>query len=570
MIATGTGAGAGREVEEESGAERAGTRPDDPPDHPPAANPSWRSRRPSRVAIAALVIGLIVTAGLALVSLAVYNRNERRLLGLRVRQASLVLAATEPSIQTPLASAAELAVATGGSPQKFRAFMAPYVGPGRQFTSVSLWPEGVTRPAPTAVVGAQPLLASIPQRAQRLFGRFTQVEELSLIGLLAAPRPALGFYISAGRGHGFAVYAEKPLPANRRSRLEGDTAFSDLDYALYLGRSERTSDMLVTSVRRLPIGGRRAAAVVPFGADVFTIVVSPHGSLGGAFFESLPWIIAIVGVLVTLAAAVMTDRLVRRRRRAEELAGILDRIAGENRQMYAEQRSISQTLQHALLPDTLPTFAGLEVSACYIPAAAGVDVGGDWYDVIEAGNSRALLVIGDISGHGLRAATTMASLRHATLAYAAEDCRPAAVLDRLSAFVNAKPHDYLATVLCALIDADAHRMTVASAGHLPPLLLNGADGRYVELDSGVALGVRSDARYREASASVPASSTLVAFTDGLVERRGEVLDVGLARLRDAAVGQGLPLRELVAKLAHELTSEHHQDDTAIVAVQWRS
>jgi serine phosphatase RsbU (regulator of sigma subunit) len=199
-----------------------------------------------------------------------------------------------------------------------------------------------------------------------------------------------------------------------------------------------------------------------------------------------------------------------------------------------------------------------------------VDVGGDWYDVVEAGHGRALLVIGDISGHGLRAATTMASLRHAMLAYAAEDCRPAAVLDRLSDFVNAKPHDYLATVLCALIDAEAHRMTVASAGHLPPLLLNGADGRYVELDAGVAVGVRSDERYRETSVSVPADAMLVAFTDGLVERRGEVLDVGLARLRDAAAGRGLPLQELVDKLARELTSEHHQDDTAIVAVQWRS
>src|SRR5271170_1781678 len=100
-----------------------------------AASPARSTRslvrwRPSWVAAAALLTGIIVTAALALTSAAVYNRNERRLLNLRVRELSLVLAATAPSIQTPLASAAELANATGGNAQKFRAFMAPYVGPG--------------------------------------------------------------------------------------------------------------------------------------------------------------------------------------------------------------------------------------------------------------------------------------------------------------------------------------------------------------------------------------------------------------------------------------------------------
>src|SRR5437879_10258988 len=99
-----------------------------------------RGWRPSRAAGVAIVMGLIVTTALALTSLAVYNRNERRLLNLRVRELDLVLAATVPTIEPPLASAAELVHATAGSPQKFRAFMAPYVGHGRQFASVSLWP----------------------------------------------------------------------------------------------------------------------------------------------------------------------------------------------------------------------------------------------------------------------------------------------------------------------------------------------------------------------------------------------------------------------------------------------
>jgi serine phosphatase RsbU (regulator of sigma subunit) len=327
---------------------------------------------------------------------------------------------------------------------------------------------------------------------------------------------------------------------------------------------------LVTSVSRLPITGRRASDVVPFGAGSFTLVAAPKGSLGGTFFRDLPWIIAVVGVLVVLAAALMTDRLARRRQGAEQLAGILDRVAAENRHMYTEQRSISQTLQHALLPDTLPVFKGLQVKALYVPAASGVDIGGDWYDIVAVDDRRVLMVIGDVSGHGLRAATTMALVRHAALAYVAQDSRPASVLAKLSEFVNSGTHDYFATVLCALIDVDAHRLTIASAGHMAPLLLNGELGEFVALHVDVPVGVAGNSQYHEATVSVPPNATLVAFTDGLVERRGEVLDVGLARLLEMATRQQLPLDDLLVKLAGELASDDHHDDTAIVGIQWQN
>jgi serine phosphatase RsbU (regulator of sigma subunit) len=527
--------------------------------------------RPSRAASVAVVMGLVVTAALALTSLAVYNRNERRLLKLRVRELNLVLAATVPSVETPLASAAELAHATGGSPQKFHAFMAPYVGQGRQFASVSLWPLGTSRLAPTAVVGAAPVLASMPEKARQFFAHAKPSGALNLTGILGTARPALGFeFTAAGLKPGFAVYAENPLPTNRRSALERNNAFSDLNYALYLGHSRRTGDLLLTSVRRLPITGRQASDVVPFGAGAFTLVVAPKGSLGGTFFKDLPLIIAVVGVLIALAAALMTERLARRRQRAEQLASILDRVAAENRHMYTEQRSISQTLQNALLPDTLPVFRGLQVNALYVPAASGVDIGGDWYDIVAVDDRRVLMVIGDVSGHGLRAATTMALVRHAALAYVAQDASPASVLAKLSEFVNSSAHDYFATVLCALIDVDAHRLTITSAGHMAPLLLDGEHGEFVSVQVDAPVGVSGNAHYHEATVSVPRNATLVAFTDGLVERRGEVLDVGLARLRDIATKQQLPLDEMLVKLARELASEDHHDDTAIVGIQWQN
>ena len=315
--------------------------------------------RPSRPGVIALILGLVVTAALTLTALTLYDRNETRLLKLSALELSSLLSAAVPTVQTPLVSAAELADATGGNAQKFHAFMAPYVGAGRQFQSASLWRLGDARPAPTAVVGAAPVLASLPRQAQQFFTRAKASSLLSVTGILGSKTPELGYlYEIPGVGKGFAAYAEGLLPKNRRSRIASGSGFSDLNYALYLGRSRSHAELLLTSLRHFPISGRQASDVVPFGDSAFTLVVTPRESLGGAFFHSLPWIIAGVGVLLTLAAALITDRLARRRAHAEQLAVDLDRVATENQRMYTEQRSIAQTLQHALLPDGLPELPG--------------------------------------------------------------------------------------------------------------------------------------------------------------------------------------------------------------------
>ena len=530
--------------------------------------------RPSTAGVVALAVGLLVTAALALAARVLYDHNEQRLLKLRVRELGLVLAATAPSIQTPLASADALAGATNGSPAKFRAFLAPYVGQKRQFQSVSLWRLGVAHPTPLAVVGAPPRLASMPRRAALVLAPAAKAHVLTVTGVIDEAHPKVGFVIASGTNKGdYAVYAENPLPPDRRSRIESNSAFSDLNYALYVGRGQRTSALLVTSEKRLPIRGRTATDTVPFGASAFTLVVSPKGPLGGNFFRDLPWIIAILGVFVASAAAVLVERLARRRERAEQLAGTLDRMAAENRDLYMEQRSISETLQHALLPETLPAVDDLRVSARYVPAQAGGEVGGDWYDVLALESGRALLIIGDVSGHGLEAATTMALLRHAALAYAVQDPRPGSVLSRLSTFVNANPHSYFATVLCALVDVRAHRVALASAGHLAPLVIEDGRARFLEVAAsppiGFPGGLSETAAASETIAEVAPHSTLLAFTDGLVERRGEVLDEGLARLREAAISERLPVEDLLAKLAGSLTSANNRDDTALVGIEWQ-
>jgi serine phosphatase RsbU (regulator of sigma subunit) len=526
--------------------------------------------RPARVALVVLAVGLAVTIALAIAAQALYNRNEDRLLRLRVRELGLVLSGALPSSETPLASAAALADATGGNAQKFRTFIAISAREGRQFASVSLWPLGQANPKPTVVVGTQPQLASKPAQARAVISKAARSSQLSVTGLLNSSHPSIGYaFATPGVAHGFAVYAENPLPKERRSRLEGSTGFADLNYALYLGHTQLRSQLLVYDIHHFPLTGRRASESVPFGDSAFTLVVTPNTSLGGTFFEDLPWLIGVLGILLALTAALMADRLAHRRRQAEQLAGVLDGIAEQNRKMYAEQRGIAQSLQHALLPEKLPELNGLRASARYVAATSGIDVGGDWYDVVEVDERTVLLVVGDVSGQGLRAATTMASLRYAALAYATSDPTPETILARLSNFANRQQHEYFATVLCCSIDVPDRRITLASAGHLAPLLIDAErEGEFVTLEAGVPIGVNREAPYESVSITASARSTLIAFTDGLVERRGETLDTGLARLQAAATSETMALDDLVAKLATEVASDSHPDDTAIVAIRW--
>jgi len=538
-----------------------------------SAGPVERARgiRATPAAIIVLIIGFAVTAAVALTTLALYNSNENRLLRVRLRELNLVLAETVPSVQTPLASAAALADATGGSAHSFRTFISTYVGPRQQFTSASLWRIEGARPVRIATVGAPPGLESRPKALAQFLARARRPGVLQLRGMLEGAHPALGFQFSTSRrAPVFAVYAESALPASRRSKIESNSAFSDLDYVVYLGSSRNASQLLVTNAGKLPLRGRQATDVVPYGAGHFTLVVAPIGSLSGAFFRDLPWIVGLAGALIALAAALATHRLALGRERAHQLAQDLDRIAAGDRERYWEQRSISQTLQHALLPDKLPKRAGLEVSAVYVPASAGLDVGGDWYDVVELGDERLLLIIGDVSGHGLEAATTMALLRHAALAYAAQDSSPAGVLENLARFARTRDDEtYFATVLCAQFRLNDREVRVASAGHLAPLLLDGASAHFLDLDVDPAIGLRRvRPRYRESIAALPPEGTLIAFTDGLVERRGEVIDAGLTRLSVLASSTRKSLDELVVMLAHELTFGERRDDTAIVGVHW--
>jgi serine phosphatase RsbU (regulator of sigma subunit) len=545
-----------------------GTAGHDDPGEPPPSAPTPDSRSPYWLPLGVLILALAITATLALVSQSQYNSNEKRLLALRVHDAGELFTTAVPTTQSALASVAELADATGGDVKRIKPFIAGYGGvkPKREFASVSVWDLDHLQAGPIAVAGLAPSLTTA--EAPAFFAQVAAKPVLNVISRLRSPMPRIGYgYAVAGPGNHFAVYAETVLPASRRSKYQSNSAFVGLNYALYLGRSVSPQNLLVSDVKKLT--GSQSKDVIPFGNSELTLVMDARQPLAGSLPKNLPVIVGIVGVLLALGGAALTLRLVQRRRDAEHLAGRLERVAGENERLYAEQRTIAQTLQHALLPEELPQLRGAEASARYEAGTPGVDIGGDWYDVIPLDDHRMLIVVGDVSGRGLRAATTMASLRYAIHAYAAQDDSPTTILAKLSSLLNIAVSGQLATVLCAVVDVDAHTLTVTSAGHLPPLLLSNGHGKYIESEIGVPIGVQEHASYVSTTVSVPPKATFIAFTDGLVERRGENLDEGLARLRKAAIGNHSELPELLGTLLHELLTGTIEDDTAIVGFRWK-
>ncbi|HEV7523972.1 MAG TPA: PP2C family protein-serine/threonine phosphatase [Acidimicrobiia bacterium] len=511
------------------------------------------------VPIIVLVVGLAITLALALTARALHDNNENHLLQQRVNEAVTVITAASANTQTPLSSAAILADGTQASPAAFTRLMKP-LATGRPFVSASIWVVRDRNPRPVVVVGAKPQLAAQPVAEIRAFlDRTRHSKTMTVRDLLDAKRRGLGYGYSAGPNDKYVVYAESSLPQNRRAAVESNSAFSDLDYAIYLGTTDDPRRLLAASVGDPRFPGRSAAGTIPFGDAQLRIVMAPRRELGGNLLARLPWLIGGIGLVLGLAAALLTERLVRRRAYAEQLARL-------NARLFSEQRSVAQTLQHSLLPAEPPEFPGLDLAVRYVPGVDGVDVGGDWYDVIGVGDGRVIVVVGDVSGRGLRAATVMASLRYSIRAYAAQGDPPEAILAKLSKLIDVRRDGHFATVLCGLVDVSARRVTFANSGHPNPLLVTGTHAEFAVTNVGPPVGVAAN-EMRPVTVTVPPDGFLLMYTDGLFERRGENPDVGLERLRDAATGYD-SLERLLDGLLGVLTPDGGNDDTAILAVRW--
>ncbi|MFE2046706.1 SpoIIE family protein phosphatase [Streptomyces sp. NPDC059477] len=236
----------------------------------------------------------------------------------------------------------------------------------------------------------------------------------------------------------------------------------------------------------------------------------------------------------------------RERRFSTEERTVLTALAGliahamEKAQRYETEAALARGLQRALLPRRLPAHPAVETAGRYLPGTQGMDVGGDWYDVVEAGDGVAL-VIGDVQGHGVQAAATMGQLRSAVRAFALDDRPPDEVLGGTNRLLIDLDPGQFASCCYVRLDPATGRARIASAGHPPPLL-RAPDGRTHRLDTpaGVVLGVIKGARYPVAEVSMEPGAILALYTDGLVERPGLDIDDGIGALRTALARGGAP------------------------------
>ena len=230
------------------------------------------------------------------------------------------------------------------------------------------------------------------------------------------------------------------------------------------------------------------------------------------------------------------------------------------------EHRLAVALQRSLLPDHLPEVRGATVAARYFPARDGV--GGDWYDVIDLDLGRVGIVIGDVVGHGARAAALMGQLRTALRAYAVEGLDPGAVLHRVNRLLRTIRAHGMATAGYAVFDSATSRLRLATAGHPPPLIVpRSGQPRFLGVEVGPPLGVISYPAYAETRATLEAGEIVLLYTDGLIEVRGESLDRGLDRLASAAEG-ARSAEGLCGRVSLAMRSpEGAEDDVAMVALR---
>jgi serine phosphatase RsbU (regulator of sigma subunit) len=229
-----------------------------------------------------------------------------------------------------------------------------------------------------------------------------------------------------------------------------------------------------------------------------------------------------------------------------------------------QQRETALALQHAILgPAHLPP--GFAVR--YQAASRPLQVGGDWYDIVDLEDGRIALIVGDCVGHGLAAAAVMGQVRSACRALLLDHPSPRVALVGLDRFAARLPGAQCTTVVCAVLNPDTGELVYSSAGHPPPILVL-ADGTTQLLDEGrtIPLGIRAERPRPEAHVTLPARATLLLYTDGLVERRRSGLDHGIARasvlLQD---GRGSSLNDLADQVMSYLApSDGYQDDVALL------
>ncbi|MBS2963402.1 SpoIIE family protein phosphatase [Actinocrinis puniceicyclus] len=251
------------------------------------------------------------------------------------------------------------------------------------------------------------------------------------------------------------------------------------------------------------------------------------------------------------------------------LAATRDQLA-HTEQEAAERNRLALRLQRAIMPPAPRPIdaAGLEIAVRYRPAETDHLVGGDWYDAVVLPTRQILLVVGDVAGHGIDAATDMVALRNALRGLAATGAGPAQLLSWLNTVAHHLNDQVTATAVCGLYDPDSRTLRWARAGHPPPLLVRDGRATALPLPTGMLLGVVGDAQYGEQELTLRHGDTLMMYTDGLIERKDSSLDQSLEHLRTAAqVSVSALSEQLDYMLMH--SNADTDDDTCLIGVHVR-
>ena len=247
-------------------------------------------------------------------------------------------------------------------------------------------------------------------------------------------------------------------------------------------------------------------------------------------------------------------------------------VALSNATRFQREHVVAEVLQRAVLPDFLPTVGGIHFDAEYRAGAAGTYVGGDWYDVFQLDDERVVFSVGDVMGKGAPAAALMGQVRSAIRAYAVTGQSPSEVLSSLDLLFDALVEDRVVTVVVGTINPKLGLVRLANAGHPPPLVVR-ADGTTsfaaTETSLLIAAGLGGPPRPARDLTLHPGDS-LVMYSDGLIERRGELITVGMQRLADTATAvalAGWPVQP-AAELATRLGEDERADDVVVLALRY--
>ncbi|MEU8424714.1 SpoIIE family protein phosphatase [Micromonospora sp. NPDC048835] len=337
------------------------------------------------------------------------------------------------------------------------------------------------------------------------------------------------------------------------------------DAAVAVNTARSTSDVLQVAARHA-LSLAEAARVVVSAADARF-----EADSGGTTAADPSFVAELTGTAGKQLGELRVWRADGDEAQADAALTQLARLVGvrlENAQLYEAEHRIATTLQHSLLPRSLPQLPGAVVASRYLPGSADVEVGGDWYDAIALNGGELVLVIGDVVGKGVRAAAAMGQLRNALRAYLLEGFDPGESLTRLNRLVGSTEGRNFATVVCLLFDPRTGLLRYASAGHPSPLLITGGDVAFLhDRALGPPVGALPDTTYASVEGELAAGGRLLLYTDGLIEDRELGIDASLDQLRIDAATPSEHVVDLIDAVVERVTGRPRRDDVAVLAVE---